>query len=234
VTSKTLLLTLMVLALTLGLPGAYKVTSKVHTPAVAGNPEQTQTSVLWMTPRGTVVDNGAQWVMTDLNAKKITFVNHDSKTYVQADLPLDFTKLMPPEMAGMMAGMMKQMTISLKPLGETQTIGKWSCKAYELSMTMMGMPMKGKIWATRDLPGSIDQWLAVQKQMMQITMNLPAEKMADFAKLDGYPVLTEMSIMGMNTKTEVVDILEADEPSGLFTIPAGYQKQEHLNPQGTK
>ena len=86
----------------------------------------------------------------DLEKNAIYMVNHAAKTYVEAALPLDFSKLLPAEIAPMLQSM--KTTLKVTPTGKKKTIGTRSCDEYDVDLNMMMMPMKIKMYATTNVP----------------------------------------------------------------------------------
>jgi len=169
-----------------------------------------------------------------LDFKKNTFVmiNHAKKTYVETTLPLDMAKLMPPQAAQYIA-MMKP-TVSVTATGQSKTVGNWPCTGYEATITMMGMPMKETIWATKDTGVNMQRYMdQAFGAILKSTMFFDDAAVAEFKKIQGFPISTEMNmeIMGakMHTSTEVVEITEKAPPAGTYAIPAGYTRTETLS-----
>lgn len=174
----------------------------------------------------------SQKVIVDLNKNKMFIVYDETKSYVEASLPLDITKLLPEQAAGM-AGMMK-MTVKVSPSGETKKIGNWNCKGYNVDMSMMMVNMKMLAWASTDVPFD---WKAYSKnllpQVMKTTqIGIDDAAIKEFMKIEGYQVATDMTInmMGndIKSKSEVIEITKKAAPAGMYEVPAGYTKQEKL------
>ncbi len=163
----------------------------------------------------------------DLN--KIYSVDHSEKTYSEIDLPFDLEKILPADALLMMQ--MMQVTASLTETGETQKIKDWDCKKYvaEMSVSMMGMTMPGKmeIWATKDVDIDFD---AFKKFYAEVLLLIPflSELSKESEKIDGLPVLVSLSmnVMGADTgyEEEVLSIEKKDAPQGTYEIPKGYTK----------
>jgi hypothetical protein len=174
-----------------------------------------------------------QTIVMDLGNKKMYFIYNTTKTYVEAALPLDITKLLPAQAAQMMS--MMKITVKVSPTGETKKIGKWNCAGYDVNMDMTMMQMKMKTWTTTDVPFD---WKSFSEKMMgsvrAATMPFLDEKsMAEFKKIKGFQVAVDisMSMMGqnMNSNTRVLDIDPNKEaPAGIYSVPAGYTKQDKL------
>jgi hypothetical protein len=161
-------------------------------------------------------------------------VNHADKSYVEAALPVDFAKLLPPEAASMAA--MMQMKATVKPGTETKRIGQWDCTSYEATMTVMGMTMNMKIWATTQVSFDLATFTAkMLPAVMQSQMGIDEASVREFAKIRGYQIATETTgdVMGakLRTTTEVVEIVAKSAPAGMYEPPAGYTKKPTLSLQ---
>ena len=175
-------------------------------------------------------------ILLDGQKNTMTMINHNDKTYVQADLPLDMTSLLPPEAAAMM-GMMK-MKVSVSPNGQSKKIGSWNCKGYDVKMEMMMMNMNMTIWASNEVPFD---WKSYQKLALNLIklqgQMFDEASMQEFLKIDGVQIASEMKMemMGseMKTTTEVIEISEKTPPADLYVVPADYKKIDFLslNPQ---
>jgi hypothetical protein len=170
--------------------------------------------------------------IVDLDKNVAFLVNHATRSYVESALPLDFAKLLPPEAAPML-GMM-QMSATVAPTTETKTIGKWACTGYDMTINMMGMPLKVRIWASTQVPFDYVQF---QEKMMpavlQGQMRLNAASVAEFAKIKGYQIASETTgeMMGakINSTQEVLEMVERAAPAGVYAPPAGYTKKAALS-----
>jgi hypothetical protein len=160
-------------------------------------------------------------------------INHKDKTYLETTLPLDFSKLLPPEMAGMAAAMMK-VTVTVNPTGQTKTIGQWNCSGYDVSMSMMMMPMKMQVWATTDVPFDVNKFMEkMYSNVLMAQLRLDEAAIKEMQKVKGFWIASETSgeMMGakIRSTTEVAEISKENPPAGVYSVPAGYTKQEKLS-----
>lgn len=167
----------------------------------------------------------------NLDKNVVYLVNHANKSYVESALPLDFAKLLPPEAAPML-GMM-QMSATVVPTTEKKTIGRWACTGYDMTISMMGMPLKVRIWASTDVPFDLAQFQAkMMPAILQGQMRLNAASVAEFAKIKGYQIASETTgeMMGakINSTQEVLEMVEKAAPAGVYEPPAGYAKKTTL------
>jgi hypothetical protein len=168
--------------------------------------------------------SGDTGFIVDLGKNMACMVNHQAKSYVPLPVPIDIVKVLPPAIAQQAA--MMQMTAVVVPTAETRTIGSWRCTGWDVTLTMMGMPMKLRVWASTDVPAALLEYSAgVTPAFLQGQMRLTAESVKEFAKITGFRVATELTadVMGavMRTTTEVIEIAEKPAPAGTAEPPAG-------------
>ena len=171
----------------------------------------------------------------DLAKNVIYIVNHKNKTYIETKLPFDFTSILPPQMASMMKGMMK-MTVTVSPTGAKKTIGSWACDEYDVTMNMMMMPLKLKVYATKDVPFDLASYMSkIYGTMLKSQFRLDDASVAEMMKVKGFWISSDMTMEMMGTKvhttSEVVEIAKKTPPAGIYGVPAGYTKQETLSMQ---
>jgi len=174
-----------------------------------------------------------QTMLLDLNKEVMYVIYPGSKSYVEAKLPLDMSKLVPEQMAAMM-NMMK-MTVTVNPTGESKKVGNWNCKGYDITMSMSMMTVKMKSWVTQEVPFD---WKAFSEKMypqvmkLSGSMGLDENALKEFKKLEGFQVAVEMTMnmMGKDIKTtsHVVEISKKSAPAGTYSVPQGYTKQDRL------
>jgi len=165
----------------------------------------------------------------DMAKKKVFMLNPKAKTYVETDLPLDMSKIMPEQMAAMMQGMMSGVEVSLNPNGQTKKIGNWNAKGYDFNIKMMGMDMKMTMWASNEVPFDWKEYLGIYSEMYKVTMmNVGTKFVNEFKKLEGYPLGTEMNMMGMNITTTTVEISEKKPGPDVYNVPPDYTKKDKL------
>lgn len=215
------------------------IKSKTHTDpmSIMGQNQPAKDDVVeqWMSDDQFAMITGANGSIIDLKKGIIYLINHQAKTYVESTLPLDMSKLLPPEMAAMAQGMMK-MTVTVTPNGQTKTIGSWPCKGYDVAMQMMMMPMKMTVWATSEVPFDLNKYLEkTYGAQLAAQLRLDDAAIAEMKKIKGYWVSSEttMEMMGAKIRTvsEVVEMAKKTPPAGVYAVPAGYKKQDKLSIQ---
>src|SRR5512147_1375989 len=100
----------IVLAFGLALNADVYIKSKTHTDPISimgqSQPAKDGITEQWISDDAVAMTMENTASIIDLKNNKMYIINHASKTYVEAALPLDMAKLLPPQAAGMM-GMMK-------------------------------------------------------------------------------------------------------------------------------
>jgi len=134
-----------------------------------------------------------------------------------------------------MQGMMK-MTVTVNPTGAKKTVGSWACDEYDVTMNMMMMPMKMKVYATADVPFDLAAYMSkVYGTMLKSQFRLDDASASEMMKVKGFWISSEttMEMMGakIRTTSEVVEISQKTPPAGVYGVPAGYAKQDKLSMQ---
>lgn len=212
------------------------VKSKTHTDAMSimgrNTPAKDSISEQWIGDDQFANISENMTIVIDLKKNVFDMINNQDKTYVETTLPLDMSKLLPPEMSAM-AGMM-QATVTVTPTGQTKTIGQWNCTEYDVTMTMMMMPIKMKVWASADVPFDVSKYMSkMYGNVLKSQMRLDDKSVQEMMKVKGFWIAsdTAMEMMGqkMHSTMEVVEIGKKTAPAGVYSIPAGYTKQDKLS-----
>ncbi|MCX6544360.1 MAG: hypothetical protein NTV05_08085 [Acidobacteria bacterium] len=230
---------LAAIVLLIAAPAAFADTyikAKTHTDGMAmmgqNTPARDDTNETWITAGKFATGNADAWFVIDVSKKVAYFIDHQRKTYVETPLPLDFAKLLPPEAAGM-ADMMK-VTATVTPTSETKKIGSWDCIGYDTTMSVMGMKMNVRVWASTAVPFDVAAFNAtIMPVILQGQMRVADASLAEFAKIKGFQIASELTadMMGakMRVTQEVVDIAERPAPAGIYAPPDGYKKNATLS-----
>lgn len=230
---KTMAIVAMLLSSLPVLAADIYVKAKVHTDAVQmqGNtiPAKDEVMEQWIGENQMAHIGPKSTFIVDLGKKLMYFVNPKSKTYVEATLPLDLGKLLPQEMSSML-GMIKP-SVSVATTGTSKKIGQWNCQAYDMTVTTMGMPMKTRVWATKDVPIDLAKYRDMYAGMLKGQF-MDEEAIKEMSKIDGFHILSETSaeVMGAKIRNtiEVQEISKKNAPAGVYAPPAGYKKRERL------
>jgi hypothetical protein len=168
----------------------------------------------------------------DLKKNLMYIITHNTKSYLETTLPVDYAKLLPRDLSPM-AQALEQMTISVRPNGETRLINNLKCQGYSLEMTMMMYPIEMTIWASEELPVNLKIFLdKVQPEILKMQLRASGQAVSEIQKIKGLWIAYEVKaqIMGMevNSRAELVELSKKSPPKGLYTIPAGYKKKDRL------
>jgi hypothetical protein len=232
---KKLMIFAAILALAaLSLSADIYVKSKSHTDAMSimgqNTPAKDDVSEQWISDYALAQSSAAQGFIIDLKKNTMTFLNHGKKTYVETTLPLDMAKILPPQMAAM-AGMMT-MTATVTPGQDKKKIGNWNCSLYDMNMSVMGMAMPMKIWASTDVPFDTAKYASLFANLLKGQMRLDDASVKEFQKIRGFQIASEMNaeIMGakMHTSSEVLEIAVKPAPANAYSVPKGYVKKDTL------
>jgi hypothetical protein len=231
---KALFVLIVVLAAAMLLPADVYIKTNVHTDAFSmmgqNQPAKDEVTEQWANNSQLANKTGDRVMIMDMNKKVMYVVNLKEKTYVETSLPLDMAKLLPPEAASM-AAMMK-VTVKVTPNGQSKKINQWNCSGYDVDMNMMMMQMKMKVWATTDVPFD---WKMFSKMYSNVSKMqfMDDAAIAEFGKIAGYQVGSEMSMDMMGSKmrvtSQVVEISQKPAPAGTYAVPAGFRKEKTLS-----
>jgi hypothetical protein len=163
----------------------------------------------------------------DLN--KAYYIDYTKKTYSEVDMPIDLDAALGPQAKQTMQ--MMQMSATFTDTGEKQKIQNWNCTKYlvEISISMMGMsmPLTMEIWASKDLGIDMNMYKKFYKETLSLNP-MTKDIVEDLQKMEGFPVLTKvsMSMMGQEMKyqEEVVAVEKKDAPQGTYDVPEGFTK----------
>lgn len=215
------------------------VKSKVHSDPMSvmgkNQPAQDSFSEQWIGESRFAMISEKSSSILDLTKKVLFIINHKAKTYIEAPLPFDFSSLLPAQMASMMSSMMK-MTVTVAPTGQKKTVGTWNCDEYDVAMNMMMMPLKMKVYATTDVPFDLKNYMEkVYGTSLKAQFRLDDASAKEMMKIQGFWIASETNaeMMGakIHTTTEVVEISTKTPPAGVYSVPAGYTKQDKLSMQ---
>lgn len=228
---KICVVALAVLSCVMILSADIYVKQKTHTDAVSfmgqNQPEKNDIAEMWLGKNKMASVSTDGGFILDLDKKVALMLNHQDKSYVQMDLPVDLAKYFPPQLMQMLGNV----SIEVIPTGQKEKIGSWNCTIYDMKISMMMMNMNYKIWASPDVPFD---WKTFMKDMYtqfaMVTMRLNESTVKEMEKIQGFQIKSEMAIdmMGteMKTSQEVVEITEKAAPAGIYSAPAGYTKKE--------
>lgn len=190
-------------------------------------PAEDTAITLWMGKDRIRRDDGKTAAILQSGKNRLILINHPSKTYTVVSLPIDFDAILPPE-AKKYADMMR-MKATVTLTDETKKIGAWNARRYDVEITnAMGLAIRTSLWASRDLPIDIDRFKALSLALAGLQPG-GTEAVEDLAKVDGFPVLQEISFdmagQVVASSEKLLSVEERDAPAGTYDPPAGYTEQ---------
>jgi len=171
-------------------------------------------------------------VLTD--TKKIFIINHTKKTYVEASLPLDIIKIMPPPMAAQAQAQKGQVTLTVTPNGKTNKILNYNCNGFNQLLKLAGMEINMTIWASKDVPFDWKSTFPLYKELNTALSSFITEQIQkEMFKIEGFQLGQEISQNGITTTITTI-VLDAKKvpPAGTYSVPEGYTKKEMLEMPG--
>jgi hypothetical protein len=233
---KILFAVVLILIVSVFLSADVYIKSTVHTDAFTmmgqNQPAKDESMEQWIGTNQMATISADKVMILDMTKNVMFIVNPKDKTYIETSLPLDMNKLVPKEMAPMLA--MMKMTVKVAANGQVKKIKNWNCGGYDVDMSMSMMKMKMKVWATTDVPFD---WKAYSKMYANIakTQFMDDSSIAEFGKISGYQIASEMTMnmMGsdMKVNTQVAEITKKDAPVNAYKVPAGFTKKDGLSLQ---
>ncbi|MFC2167400.1 hypothetical protein ACFLRW_00295 [Acidobacteriota bacterium] len=167
-----------------------------------------------------------------IDKKKIYFVDHVKKTYVEMAIPVDIHQYFPEALEQLMG----QVNISVFPTEDFQKFEKRECRVYEVDIDSFMISMKMKVWATLDVPFDRKSYLEeMYPELAKVTYLLSEAAVTELLKIEGFHYRTEMTLnfMGaeMESIQEVVEMAKKSVPDNIYSLPGDYKKNERLSLQ---
>lgn len=235
-TPSTFLLSLTFILLFLISPVAYGDLywdSTEVTKGLPGQMDQSQILKTYITDYASRAENKGEITILNFDEMISYEINTEDKTYTKNNLK-EMLKL--PEMdegqTAQLKEMLKKMADSTQivPTDETKKISGYACRKYNVEMMMA----KGEYWVSKDVKG-YEELKQFNEKMAKTFENAPMVKLMNMSgilnKMDGFPIMTVMTIMGGTTTTTVNKVQQKPLDKSLFTVPVGYklvEKQETL------
>lgn len=191
-------------------------------------PAQETTVEMWIGDGRVSRDDGKNTVILRTEPDELYVINHDERSFARIELPFDFASTIPEGMEEMAAQW--KMTAEVTASDETKTVGEWSARRYDISMSNpMGLAVELVMWASKDLEIDYDTFNKLSLNLLG--MQPGGEEMAEeLAEIEGYPVLQETTVnMGDTTYTTREELVSAEEktpPAGTYEVPDGYSEKD--------
>ena len=215
------------------------ITLKSHTDAMQmmgqSTPAKDEVHKYWFGKDTIRYDAGDLSTVINFGASKLFYIRHDEKTFSTIDLPIDFKKLVPPEMAPMMEQMssMMQAKATVEPTGKSGSYAGYDCKFYKVDISMAMMTTSMNSCVTKTLPVDFTRYRELVEAQAEMFPNM--QWMKELTKLEGFPVHsdTTTTMMGKSfgSSQELQSVEDATPPAGNYAPPAGYSEKE-FNPKG--
>lgn len=193
-------------------------------------PAKDSTQKMWVGKDRLRMDSEDGGMLVRADQKKLYIINHGEKKYSALDLPVDFKKLFPAEMAAMADQMLQMMKMeaTVTPTAETRKINQWNCRRYDVAVKMAMTESKQSVWASPDVKFEFPAYELLTT--VQFALSPSMEALAkEFKKIEGQHVLTETvtTVMGSSIKarTELVSVENKPAPAGTYEVPAGYTQE---------
>lgn len=161
-------------------------------------------------------ETGDSIMIMEFDAMTMYNLNPAAKTYSVMDLR---SQGQGDQMSEMMEG------IEVIPTDETKQIAGYLCRKYKVKMPMG----EGIYWVTRDIKEykTLRKMSEKMQRMMEKSPMLRRMNMASLMeRLNGFPVRTEMAVMGMTTVTTLRMMEEKTLNKDLFQVPPGFKRVE--------
>jgi hypothetical protein len=228
---RKLLAALFVVLLTTGIAAAdIKVVKMTHQDGftIMGQtqPPEDREQTSWIGNDRMYMDQGGTTTIVRLDLMKLYVIDHDTQSYHVLDLPIDLSKLVPPEMQPMLA--MMQFEVTVTPSDEHKQVGEWNARRYDMTMTSQMFSMKSTMWVTKvagyDPKAFNDMY--VHLNSLQPGM---ADAVKEMTKIEGLVVEQKgvMTMMGneVGTSEKTVSIEDMPAPAGTYDPPADYTEK---------
>jgi hypothetical protein len=228
---RRILAALFVVLLSAGIAAAdIKVVKQTHQDGftIMGQtqPPEDRQQTSWIATDRMYMDQGSNVTIVRLDLMKLYVIDHGTKSYHVLDLPIDLSKLVPPEMQPMLA--MMQFEVTVTPTDERKQVGEWDARRYDMTMTSQMFSMKATMWVTK-----VDGYDPQSFNSMSVHMNSLQPGMADavkeMSKIDGLVVEQQgiMTMMGteVGTSEKTTSIENIEAPAGTYDPPADYTEK---------
>ncbi|MCK4537660.1 MAG: hypothetical protein KAV42_02555 [Candidatus Krumholzibacteria bacterium] len=213
-----------------------------HTDASYGHgnqvPARDSESELWIGDGRIAFVTETRRYILDVENGKAYIMEMADTAYVETDLPLDNTKIFPPDYVQRLA--MFPITGELKLLDGKKEIAGKSCRSHMIHFWVDYMNVKyheteHTVWVTDDVPFD-KKYIDVFIETFLTLHNFKPELIAQILEAGGWEMLSESVRFSEGqqilSNSGVIEFEEREPEADTYTIPDGYRKKEFLNPRG--
>lgn len=236
---KTLILTVVVMSVfaSLAVADVY-VKEQVHTDGYYYGGRVTEpsdrTTKTWIGDDKLSYISDNRIIIFDLSDSTLTFINRTDSTYATTTLPMEWGNLCDEQTAARVQ--MFPMDGTFKETGETKELDGRLCKEYEVNSYI---PYEGtrynetdtKVWVTTDVPFDVEMYNEINSHNLKL-QNFGDEFRERLVNIKGLRLHMESEIYlkGSSYKSsrKVVEILEKEPPTDVYSPPAGFTQKEKL------
>jgi hypothetical protein len=195
-------------------------------------------SELWVGDGKIVYITETRRYILDVENGKAYIMEMADTAYVETDLPLDNTKIFPPEYVQRLG--MFPTTGELKSLEGKKKIDGKDCRSYMIHFWVDYMNAKYNetertVWVTDDFPFAKKYSDAFMGTFLTLN-NFKPELIAQILEAGGWDMLSESIRFSEGQQTlsnsSVIEFEERKPEVDIYTIPDGFRKKEFLNPRG--
>lgn len=223
---------ILILPFLLNADHVVKKTKQTTATVMKGSNEKSsaENGTTWISKNKMRQDEGnATSVIIRLDKNKVFILNHKEKTYSEMGLPINLEENLTQE-AKQVIKVMK-ISSSIEKTQDTRVVRDWKSQKFaaDISISVLGMemPMTMEIWASRDTGINLKTFRKFYAVLLSINP-FTKDLMDDFQKIEGFPVLTKISmrVKGVETQSqeEVVMIEERKAPRGTYDLPREYTR----------
>lgn len=184
----------------------------------------------WISKDKYRVDDGEKsTVIIRLDQRKAYIINHQTKTYSEADIPVDLKKILCPQATKFIENLVVSSHVS--DTGEMKKIKKWKCKKYviEIDASVMGIEVivNQELWVSKKFAVRMNLYKKFEGELLGLNP-LVITCLEEMKKIEGYPVLIKSSVKMIgaekNSIEEVISVEKKSPPPGIYDLPQGYTK----------
>ncbi|MDM8522237.1 DUF4412 domain-containing protein [Desulfococcaceae bacterium HSG8] len=182
---------------------------------------RTDTVKNYLTAYASRTDTTDGTMIMNFDAMTIYHLNPGNKTYTKFDV------MSQGEDGGMGQAFIQGMTkdVQISSTDETKEISGYKCKKY--IMKLMGE--ESEYWLSKDVEG-YDEFREMTEKMKKMFEKSPmlgqTNMVGIISKLDGFPIMIVMNMMGMKTVTTLKKVEKKSLSKDLFKVPEGYKLQK--------